>query len=73
MTHSNKVDLESLSLLVPKAKQGDKDAYSAICEQIQGYLHLMAERELDGRLRRKLNPSDVVQDAMTQMLSLIHI
>lgn len=55
-------------MLMPKAKVGDDAARNEICRQVVDYLQLMAERELDAGLRRKLNPSDVVQQAMARMI-----
>ena len=57
----------SISRLVPLAKNGDGAAHNEICKQVQSYLHVMADRQLDAGLRRKMNPSDIVQMAMTRM------
>lgn len=61
-------DINSMSQLVDAAKGGDPAAYSEICRQVQGQLNRMADRELDAKLRRKLNPSDIVQATMTRMV-----
>ena len=63
-----KLDFESISLLMPRAKTGDDLAQNEICRQVRDYLTMMAERELDPTLRRKVNPSDVVQMTMARMI-----
>ena len=62
------LDFESISMLMPKAKTGDDLAQNEICRQVRNYLLMMAERELDPAIRRKVNPSDVVQMTMTRMI-----
>lgn len=65
---SHRIDMDSINLLVPKARDGDKQAHEAICRQVQDYLQMMATQHLDPGLRRKLNPSDIVQQTMTRMI-----
>ena len=67
-TNPEPVDLLSISSLVPRAKAGNDAAREEICRQLQDYLRLMADRHLDAGLRRKLNPSDVVQQTMIRMI-----
>ena len=62
------IDLTSMSQLVDAAKEGDSSAHSEICRQVQGHLNRMADKHLDAGLRRKLNPSDIVQATMTRMV-----
>lgn len=61
-------DITSMSQLVDAAKDGDGEAHSEICRQVQGRLNQMADRQLDGPLRQKLNPSDIVQATLTRMV-----
>lgn len=61
-------DINSMSQLVDAAKDGDGAAHSEICRQVQGRLNQMADRQLDGALRQKLNPSDIVQATLTRMV-----
>ena len=61
-------DIASLSHLVDAARGGDAAAHSEICRQVQGRLNRMADQHLNGQLRRKLNPSDIVQATMTRMV-----
>lgn len=62
------VDLATLSQLVTAAKVGDAQAHSEICRQVQGHLVRMANQQLDRGLRRKLNPSDIVQATLAKMV-----
>lgn len=65
----NEFSYEPLSKLVVRAQSGDKEAGNEVCLQIQGYMQWSANRELDQQLRQKLNPSDVVQQAMTRVVT----
>lgn len=62
------IDVATLSDLVGAAKDGDSAAHSEICRQVQWQLNRMADQQLDGQLRRKVNPSDIVQAALTRMV-----
>jgi len=62
------IDIASMSQLVGAAKEGDSAAHSEICRQVQGQLNRMADQHLDAKLRRKLNPSDIVQATLTRMV-----
>jgi len=65
---SPEIDVVSISQLVDAAKAGDSAAHSEICRQVQGQLNQMADKHLDAGLRRKLNPSDIVQATLTRMV-----
>lgn len=67
-SESTEIDLATISQLVDAAKVGDSAAHSEICRQVQGQLNTMANRQLDDGLRRKLNPSDIVQATLTRMV-----
>jgi len=62
------VDIATMSQLVDAAREGDNEARSEICRQVQGRLNHMADQHLDAGLRRKLNPSDIVQATMIRMV-----
>ena len=62
------IDVVTMSQLVGAAKDGDSEAHSEICRQVQGQLNRMADQQLDGQLRRKVNPSDIVQATLTRMV-----
>ena len=62
------LDVSTMSQLVDAAREGDSAAHSEICRQVQGKLNRMANQHLDLNLRRKLNPSDIVQATLTRMI-----
>lgn len=62
------IDLGTMSQLVDAARGGSTAAHSEICRQVQTHLARMAAKHLDGALRRKLNPSDIVQATMARMV-----
>lgn len=65
---SPEIDIASMSQLVIAAKEGDVGAHNEICRQVQSRLDQMANHHLDAKLRRKLNPSDIVQATLTRMV-----
>lgn len=62
------IDPGSFSRLVIEARHGDGLARSEICRQVREYLCGRVDRDLDQRLRAKLNPSDIAQQAMLRMV-----
>ncbi len=51
----------STTQLVVAAKQGDNDALGELLERYRGHLLMLAHRYLSERLRRRIDPSDIVQ------------
>jgi RNA polymerase sigma-70 factor (ECF subfamily) len=47
--------------LLIASKQGDIDALGRLLEQYRGYLLMLAHRYLSERLRRRVDPADIVQ------------
>lgn len=52
---------ESTTQLVHGAKAGDTEMLGRLLEQYRGYLLMLAHRYLDERLRRRIDPADIVQ------------
>ncbi|MCS7471593.1 sigma-70 family RNA polymerase sigma factor [Stieleria sp. ICT_E10.1] len=50
--------------LLANARDGDRDALGQLLQWYANYLNILASTQLDRRLRRRLNPSDIVQEAM---------
>lgn len=59
--HASSVDLNSISLLIPRSKKGDSSAREQLLRQIQGYLETVARQKMDGALLQKIGESDIVQ------------
>ncbi|WP_246146420.1 sigma-70 family RNA polymerase sigma factor [Rubripirellula lacrimiformis] len=51
----------STTQLVIASKRGDNEALGRLLEQYRGYLIMLAHRYLSERLRRRVDPSDIVQ------------
>ena len=49
--------------LIQRAQAGDEEAFAALCEREAGRLRARAEQILSPAIRRKVAPSDVVQEA----------
>lgn len=63
-----RIDLDSISQLIPPSREGDPDARQQLLSQIQDYVNLMAARHMDKSLQRKIGPSDIVQQSLTQVV-----
>lgn len=57
-------DNVSFFQLLDEAKGGDSRALGRLLENCVSYLNILATTQLDRRLRRRVNPSDLVQDTM---------
>ncbi len=51
----------STTQLVVASKEGDNEALGQLLEQYRGYLLMLAHRYLSERLRRRVDPADIVQ------------
>ena len=51
-------------LLLERARLGNTEALGQVLQLYRNYLTILATTQLDRRLRRRVNPSDLVQDAM---------
>jgi RNA polymerase sigma-70 factor (ECF subfamily) len=51
----------STTQLVLASKEGDNEALGRLLEQYRGYLLMLAHRYLSERLRRRVDPADIVQ------------
>jgi RNA polymerase sigma-70 factor (ECF subfamily) len=61
---SQSSDEDDFPSLLAAARAGDRDALGQLLQWYANYLTILASTQLDGRLRRRLNPSDIVQEAM---------
>lgn len=62
------IDLDTVSLLVPKAKEGSDEARAKLLEHIQDYIALMARRNNVAYLQAKFGTSDIVQQSLAQVI-----
>lgn len=53
--------------LVSNAKAGDTEALGTLLERYRGYLLMLAHRYLDQRLRRRIDPADIVQHTFLEV------
>ena len=63
-TRKKKTNLDdemSTTQLVIASKNGDNEALGRLLEQYRGYLLMLAHRYLSERLRRRVDPADIVQ------------
>src|SRR5271166_1525874 len=51
-------------VLLQRARRGNAEALGQVLQLYRNYLTILATTQLDRRLRRRVNPSDLVQDAM---------
>ena len=61
-------DFESISQLVPKAREGSIEARDQLIAHVQDYVQLMAKQNASPQLQRKFGGSDVAQQTMAQVL-----
>lgn len=50
--------------LIRRAREGETEALGSLMQLYRNYLTILATTQLDHRLRRRVSPSDVVQDAL---------
>ena len=61
-------DLESVRLIVERINEGHEDAWPQLNELINNYLTLMAEKNMPRDIRGRVNPSDIVQQTMMEVV-----
>jgi len=66
--HIPEIDLDTVSLLVPKAKDGSSEARDKLLAHIQDYMNLMAQQNTPANLQGKFGASDVVQQSLAQVI-----
>jgi RNA polymerase sigma-70 factor (ECF subfamily) len=55
---------DSIATLIEDARGGDGEPLGHLLQLYRNYLTVLATTQLDRRLRRRMNPSDLVQEAM---------
>ena len=64
MSLSKTQSSESFDAAFLRAKQGEVEAVGDLLESYRSYLQVLAASEINGRLQRRVSPSDIVQDTM---------
>ena len=57
-------DCHSVSSMLRHARDGDAEVLGDLLQLYRNYLGVLAASQVQGRLRRRLNPSDIVQETM---------
>jgi RNA polymerase sigma-70 factor, ECF subfamily len=60
----NQADRPAVERLLDQARQGKAEPRGQLLQLYRNYLTILATTQLDRRLRRRMNPSDLVQEAM---------
>src|SRR5262245_28411131 len=55
---------ERIGGLLSRARRGDRSQLGQLLQLYRNYLTILAATQLDARLRRRMSPSDLVQEAM---------
>jgi RNA polymerase sigma-70 factor, ECF subfamily len=63
-TPSDPVEQCSVKSLLNEARRGDTEPLGQLLELYRNYLTILASTQLGRRLRRRMNPSDLVQETM---------
>ena len=65
---SQEIDLDTVSILVPKAKAGSDEAREKLLSHIQNYVGLMAKTNMPANMKGKFGASDIVQQSLAQVI-----
>jgi RNA polymerase sigma-70 factor, ECF subfamily len=64
MSSEQRLNGSRVEHLMGEAREGRREALGALLQSYRNYLMILATTQLDRRLRRRMNPSDLVQEAM---------
>jgi RNA polymerase sigma-70 factor (ECF subfamily) len=70
--HEGKTDPPETRALLQRVRAGDRQAFEQLFARHQAYLRRLVELRLDPRLRARLDPSDVVQEAHVEALNRLN-
>lgn len=60
----SRADGSGVASLLRRARRGENEPVGELLQVYRNYLTILATTQLDRRLRRRMNPSDLVQEAM---------
>lgn len=69
LSDSPDFDLDTVRLLIDKARDGDGGAQSELAQHVQSYVSLMADKNLEQSIRSNVGPSDIVQQTLIKMVN----
>jgi RNA polymerase sigma-70 factor (ECF subfamily) len=67
--NEDSLDPDTVRLLIQDLRGGDSEAKSKLASHVQSYLNIMAGNKISPALRAHLNPSDIVQQSLIQMVN----
>jgi RNA polymerase sigma-70 factor, ECF subfamily len=70
--HQFQPDSAETQGLLQQIRAGDRQAFEQLFARHQSYLHRLVELRLDSRLRSRVDPSDVVQEAYLEALNRLN-
>jgi RNA polymerase sigma-70 factor (ECF subfamily) len=70
--HQLQPDSAETQGLLQQIRAGDRQAFEQLFARHQAYLHRLVELRLDSRLRPRVDPSDVVQEAYLEALNRLN-
>jgi RNA polymerase sigma-70 factor (ECF subfamily) len=70
--HELQPDSAETQGLLRRIRAGDRQAFEQLFARHQAYLHRLVELRLDSRLRPRVDPSDVVQEAYLEALNRLN-
>lgn len=68
LAESVKLEPDTVRILIERIREGDESAQSELVNQIQSYVVIMADQNLDNQIRACVGPSDIVQQTMMKMV-----
>jgi RNA polymerase sigma-70 factor (ECF subfamily) len=71
--HQPQADSHETRDLLQQVRAGNRHAFEELFARHRAYLHRLAELRLDPRLRTRLDPSDVVQEAHLEALNRLDV
>ena len=62
--HDSSLEMGSVESIIARVRDGDSESLGDLLQLYQNYLTVLATTQVDGRLRRRMSASDLVQEAM---------
>ena len=69
MADALNLEIDTVRILIDRVRTGDHAAQTELVRHVESYVSLMADRNLDRRLRHVVGPSDIVQQTMIKLIN----